>query len=51
MVTKIAAAKITSKAGIDMVLAHGDEPSLMFDILEGKETGTHFHADRAAHKA
>jgi glutamate 5-kinase len=51
MVTKIAAAKITSKAGIDMVLAHGDEPSLMFDILEGKEIGTHFHADRAAHKA
>ncbi|QQS52578.1 MAG: glutamate 5-kinase [Bacteroidota bacterium] len=47
MVTKIAAAKITSKAGIDMVLAQGDEPSLMFDILEGKEVGTHFMANKS----
>jgi glutamate 5-kinase len=51
MVTKIAAAKITSKAGIDMVLAHGDEPSLMFDILGGKEIGTHFLANRQETKS
>ena len=50
MVTKIAAAKTTSKAGIDMVLALGDEPSLMFDILEGKEIGTHFLANMTKHK-
>lgn len=46
MVTKIAAAKITSKADIDMVLAHGDDPSLMYEILDGKEIGTHFLANK-----
>lgn len=46
MVTKIAAAKITSKAGIDMVLAQGNDPSVMYDILDGKEIGTHFQANR-----
>ena len=46
MVTKIAAAKITSKAGIDMVLADGEEPALMYDIIEGKEVGTHFLANK-----
>ena len=46
MVTKIAAAKITSQAGIDMVLAQGDDPSLMYEILDGKEVGTHFLANK-----
>jgi glutamate 5-kinase len=45
MITKIAAAKITSKANIDMVLAHGDNPSVMFNILEGADVGTHFLAN------
>lgn len=45
MVTKIAAAKVTSKDGIDMVLTKGNEPTIMFDILEGKEIGTHFFAN------
>jgi glutamate 5-kinase len=49
MVTKIAAAKITSKAGIDMVLAQGDEPGIIFDIIEGKEVGTHFLAVNLEH--
>ena len=50
MITKIAAAKITSKAGIDMVLADGDAPSLMYDILDGKQVGTHFLANKVIHK-
>jgi glutamate 5-kinase len=45
MVTKIAAAKITSKAGIDLLLLQGDRPAIIFDVFEGKEIGTHFIAN------
>jgi len=46
MVTKIAAAKICFKAGIDCIITNGSEPSIIFDVLEGKEIGTHFIANR-----
>lgn len=42
MVTKIAAAKLCIKAGIDMIIAHGEEPAVIFDIIEGKDVGTLF---------
>ncbi len=42
MITKITAAKITMEAGIDTIITNGDEPSVLFDILDGKEIGTHF---------
>lgn len=42
MFTKISAAKVATKAGIDMVLANGSEPSIVLDILAGKEIGTLF---------
>jgi glutamate 5-kinase len=42
MVTKIAAAKLCYHAGIDMVIAKGEEPSVVMDILEGKDVGTLF---------
>jgi glutamate 5-kinase len=42
MVTKIAAAKLCYHAGIDMVIAKGEEPSVVLEILAGKDVGTLF---------
>ncbi|MBN2485379.1 MAG: glutamate 5-kinase [Bacteroidales bacterium] len=50
MVTKISAAKITLAAGIDTIITNGDEPSVVFDVLDGKEVGTHFIAEKVAVK-
>ncbi|MCX7986038.1 MAG: glutamate 5-kinase [Bacteroidales bacterium] len=47
MITKIAAAKLCNKAGIDMVIALGSEPDIIFDILGGKDVGTLFVAQSA----
>jgi len=46
MSTKITAAKIASEHGIDTILALGDQPSIVLDIINGKEIGTHFIADK-----
>lgn len=42
MITKLSAAKTAIKAGVNMVLANGNEPSILLDILDGKEVGTLF---------
>jgi glutamate 5-kinase len=42
MVTKIAAAKICMAANIDTVITNGTDPTIIFEILEGKNIGTHF---------
>lgn len=42
MATKIAAAKLCDKAGIDTIITNGEEPSVIIDLLEGKEVGTLF---------
>lgn len=42
MITKLTAAKTATKAGVDMVLANGSEPSILLDILKGQEIGTLF---------
>ena len=44
MQTKIHAAKIATEAGIDMVIANGQDPSVLYDIVEGKSVGTRFVA-------
>jgi glutamate 5-kinase len=44
MVTKIAAAKICLEANIDTVITNGNDPAIIFDVLEGKNVGTHFVA-------
>ncbi|MBQ6421301.1 MAG: glutamate 5-kinase [Clostridia bacterium] len=44
MVTKLEAAKIATGAGCDMVIANGHDPDILYDILEGKPTGTTFKA-------
>ncbi|MDD4850312.1 MAG: glutamate 5-kinase [Gemmiger sp.] len=42
MATKLNAAKIATEAGVDMVIANGSTPTLLYDIVEGKPVGTRF---------
>ena len=42
MITKLMAAKTATAVGVDMVLANGSEPSIILDVLAGKEIGTLF---------
>ena len=40
MATKLTAAKLCLDAGINTVIANGDDPEKLYDILEGKPVGT-----------
>ncbi|MGI6030156.1 MAG: glutamate 5-kinase [Eubacteriales bacterium] len=42
MITKIHAAEIATQAGITMVIAKGEDPSVLYDIFDGKAVGTVF---------
>ncbi len=42
MVTKLIAAKSAMKAGIEMVIANGKNPKIIYDVLEGNATCTRF---------
>ncbi len=42
MITKLRAAVIATRAGCDMVIANGENPSLLYDIVDGKKVGTRF---------
>ena len=42
MVTKLRAAEICLSCGCEMVIANGSEPTLLYDIVEGKPVGTRF---------
>ncbi len=42
MATKLRAAQICTDSGIDMVIANGSNPSLLYDILAGESVGTKF---------
>jgi len=44
MATKISAVKICHKDDIDTIIANGDSPEILFDILAGKDIGTLFVA-------
>ena len=46
MSTKINAAKIATKAGIDMVIMNGKDPEKLYDLFEDKEIGTIFKAKK-----
>lgn len=50
MTTKLNAAKIATGAGIDMVIANGREPAVLYDIIEGKKAGTKFLARKVEEK-
>ena len=42
MVTKLRAAEICLRCGCDMVIANGNNPANLYDILDGKPVGTTF---------
>ena len=42
MATKLKAAQIATDAGIDMVIANGEDPEALYALLEGKNIGTRF---------
>ena len=42
MVTKLHAAEICLSCGCDMVIANGNKPENLYDILDGKDVGTTF---------
>lgn len=42
MVTKLHAATITASAGVNMVIASGENPEIIIDIINGKDIGTLF---------
>jgi len=44
MEAKLVAAKAAMSMGIDMVLANGADPAILYDILDGAEIGTYFRA-------
>ena len=42
MVTKLHAAQVCMGCGCAMVIANGNNPDLLYDILDGKQVGTTF---------
>lgn len=42
MKTKLRAAEIAVAAGIDMIIANGSEPKLLYNVIDGKPFGTRF---------
>ena len=42
MATKLKAAMIATDAGIDMIIANGEQPEVLYDICDGKAAGTRF---------
>lgn len=42
MITKINAAEIAMSAGIDMAILNGRNPSVLYDLFDGKQAGTIF---------
>ncbi len=42
MATKLRAARIATEAGIDMIIANGIHPAVLYDILDGRPAGTRF---------
>ncbi len=48
MATKLRAAQIATEAGADMIIANGEDPDVLYDILAGKPVGTRFIAGRGS---
>ena len=42
MITKLTAAKTATESGVNMVLANGEDPKVILNILNGEEVGTLF---------
>ena len=48
MATKLYAARLATQHGVEMVIANGKKPEILYDILEGKPVGTRFSAQKGA---
>jgi glutamate 5-kinase len=46
MVTKVKAADLLTKRGVNMVIAQGDNPDIIYDIVQGRNVGTLFRANK-----
>lgn len=46
MLTKLKAAEICTKHGIDMIITNGSNPEVLYDIADGKQVGTRFIGNR-----
>lgn len=46
MHTKLRAAKAVTENGIDMVIANGSDPKILYDIAENKDAGTRFYGKK-----
>jgi glutamate 5-kinase len=46
MSTKITSGEIATSHGIDMIIANGENPSILYDIFKGKPVGTVFLSNR-----
>lgn len=46
MATKLHAAQIATESGCDMIITNGKYPETLYNIAEGKPTGTRFYAKR-----
>ena len=44
MATKLTAAKIVTEAGIPMCILNGEDPHVLYDVLDGCHVGTYFEA-------
>lgn len=44
MITKINAAKLCNAKGVDMVIANGSNPDILYGIVDGEDIGTRFTA-------
>ena len=47
MATKLKAAQLATEAGIDMVIANGEHPEVLYALLEGYDIGTRFIGRRS----
>lgn len=45
MLTKVHAAQIANRSGIDVYVMRGDRPELLYDLMDGKQVGTLFKKD------
>ncbi|MBR2615561.1 MAG: glutamate 5-kinase [Clostridia bacterium] len=44
MATKLGAARLVTEAGCDMIIANGEDPRILYAVLEGEAVGTRFVA-------
>ena len=42
MATKLNAASICMKAGTDMIIMNGEQPDMLYGVIEGRPVGTRF---------